>query len=165
MPSLIDRTRLLAQRTRQHHAIEHATLHLLAAQFPRRSFAGVSDPLGFTIYGDVNEETLRRAVSDALLRLQAGEEHLALHPNCGTNLATGAVLATGAAWLGLAGRRPGIDKFGAAVALVVAALVIAQPLGMRLQAFTTSAAVADRWVAQIRPIQTGALAGHRVVFE
>jgi hypothetical protein len=148
MPSLIDRTRLLAQRTRQHHAIEHATLHLLAAQFPRRSFAGVSDPLGFTIYGDVNEETLRRAVSDALLRLQAGE-----------------VLATGAAWLGLAGRRPGIDKFGAAVALVVVALVIAQPLGMRLQAFTTSAAVADRWVAQIRPIQTGALAGHRVVFE
>ncbi len=165
MPPLIGLTRLLVQRTRQHHAIEHATLHMLAAQFPHRSFAGVSDPLGFTIYGDVSESLLRRAVGDALLRLQAGEEHLAIHPNCGTNLATSAVLATLAAWLGLAGRRPWFDKFGAALLLVVAALAAARPVGLRLQAYTTTAAVADRWVAEIRPIRAGALVAHRVVFE
>ena len=165
MMSPIALARLLMRRTRQHHAIEHATLHMLAERFPLRSFAAVSDPLGFTIYGDVTEPLLRRAVGDALLRLQAGERHLAIHPNCGTNLATSAVLATLAAWLGLAGRRPWFDKLGAAVMLVVAALVAARPLGLRLQVYTTSAAVADRWVAEIRTVQAGTLVAHRVVFE
>ena len=41
------------RRTRQHHAIEHATLHVLAARFPHRRMAGYSDPGGFTIFGDL----------------------------------------------------------------------------------------------------------------
>ena len=165
MMSPIELARLLMHRTRQHHAIEHATLHMLAARLPQRSFAAVSDPLGFTIYGDVTEPLLRRAVGDALLRLQAGEQQLAIHPNCGTNLATSAALATLAAWFGMAGRRPWYEKFGAAVILVVAALVASQPLGLRLQDYTTTAAVADRWVAEIRPVHAGTWVVHRVIFE
>src|SRR4051812_5842427 len=85
---------MLLLRTRQHHAIEHATIHMLAERFPRQPFSGISDPLGFTLYGNVSEESARRAVGDALLRLQAGQSELAIHPNCGTNLATTGLLVT-----------------------------------------------------------------------
>lgn len=160
----------LVRRTRQHHAIEHATLHMLAARYPHQNFAGYSDPLGFTIYGDVDGAALRRAVGDALLRLQAGEAGLAIHPNCGTNLATGTVLATLAALIGLAGRRRLLDRLTSGMLLVLIAQVAAKPLGLRLQGYTTLADVADRWVAEIRPLQVGPLPAkrlraHRVVFE
>ena len=42
--------------------------------------------------GDLSPENIRRAVADAMLRLQAGESNLAIHPNCGTNLATTSIL-------------------------------------------------------------------------
>ncbi len=154
------------RRTRQHHAIEHATIHMLAVRFPEQTFVGHSDPLGFNVYGEVPEVGLRRAVGDALLRLQAGERGLAIHPNCGTNLATTGVLATLAALLAGSGRRRGfLDRFATALIFVLAAMFVAKPLGFRLQHYTTLADVADRWVADIRPIKVGNLTGHRVIFD
>ncbi len=88
------------QQTRQHHAIEHATIHLLAARFPRRVFAGMSDPWGFTLYGQLPSEAIEEAVAEAIQRLQDGEEDLAFHPNCGTNLTATILLVTAAAFLG-----------------------------------------------------------------
>ena len=88
------------QQTRQHHAIEHATIHLLAARFPRRVFAGMSDPWGFTLYGQLPSEAIEEAVGEAIQRLQDGEEDLAFHPNCGTNLTAAILLVTAAAFLG-----------------------------------------------------------------
>ena len=90
----------ILQQTRQHHAIEHATIHLLSARFPRRVMAGMSDPWGFTLYGQLSTEAIEEAVEEAILRLQDGEEELAFHPNCGTNLTTTIFLATAAAFLG-----------------------------------------------------------------
>ena len=88
------------QQTRQHHAIEHATIHLLAARFPRRVFAGMSDPWGFTLYGQLSGKDIEEAVGEAIQRLQDGEEELAFHPNCGTNLTATILLVTAAAFLG-----------------------------------------------------------------
>lgn len=88
------------QQTRQHHAIEHATIHLLAARFPRRVFAGMSDPWGFTLYGQLSSDAIEEAVGEAIQRLQDGEEELAFHPNCGTNLTAAILLVTAAAFLG-----------------------------------------------------------------
>ncbi|NJN83680.1 MAG: hypothetical protein HC802_16295 [Caldilineaceae bacterium] len=114
----------------------------------------------------MGEETVRRAVGDALLRLQAGESELAIHPNCGTNLATTAVLTTVAALIGGSGqRRGGIERFTTMLLLILAALVAARPLGFRLQAYTTSAAVSDRWVAEIRSFSLGSGQGYRVLFD
>jgi hypothetical protein len=157
--------REVVRRTRQHHAIEHATIHLLAAQHPRQNFSGYSDPLGFTLYGDVTEEEVRRTVGNALLRLQAGERELAIHPNCGTNLATSGVVATMAAFVGSAGKRKLFDRFVTALLLVVIALVMSRPLGYRLQEVTTLADVADRWVAEIRPVKVGSIRAYRVLFD
>lgn len=157
---------LLAQRTRQHHGIEHATIHLLSARVPGQRFAGLSDPLGFTLFGKVDEAEMRRAVGDALLRMQAGEETLAIHPNCGTNLAVTAFMVSLAALVGGAGRNRALfDRFVTILLLVLPALVIARPLGLRLQRYTTTGHVADRWVAHIRPVQLGPIRAHRVLFD
>lgn len=155
----------VVRRTRQHHAIEHATIHILSLRFPDGAFSAYSDPLGFTLYGDVTEAELRRAVGDGLLRLQAGEHALSLHPNCGTNLAVSALLATLAAFLGGGGRRTFIERFATALTLVLVAMVAAKPIGYWLQAYTTLAEVADRWVAEIRPVSIGNRKAYRVRFD
>lgn len=153
----------IVRRTRQHHAIEHATIHLLSARFPRQRFSGLSDPAGFTIYGDVDEAALRQAVGDALMRLQAGEARLAIHPNCGTNLAVSGLLTTGAALVALGSTRRLIDRIPLTFILVLPALVAAGPMGLRLQEYTTLADVHDRWVADIFPLS--GMRAYRVLFD
>jgi hypothetical protein len=158
------------RRTRQHHAIEHATLHLLALRLPGRRMAGYSDAGGFTIFGDVPLDEVRRAVSDALLHLQAGESSLAIHPNCGTNLAVTGIMATAAALAGsrLTGRGKQIvpgERFAGALLLVVPALIAAQPVGLRLQKVTTLASVGDRWIKSIRPVEVAGVRAYRVSFD
>ena len=155
----------IIQRTRQHHAVEHATIHLLTARFPQQRFSAVSDPLGFTIYGDVDEQALRRSVGDALLRLQAGECGLAIHPHCGTNLATTGLLVTLAAAAALSRRGTLIERLTLAFVMVLPALVAGEPLGIRLQNYTTASDVGDRWLADIRPLRLGRLRVHRVLFD
>jgi hypothetical protein len=156
----------VVERTRQHHAIEHATIHVLSARHPGRSFSGYSDPLGFTIYGEIDEHDLRTAVGDALLRLQAGESQLAIHPNCGTNLLTTATAATFAALTGAAVVRRGwLERAAVSLALTLVAIAASRPWGFRLQSYTTQADVADRWVAEIRLIQVGSAELLRVTFD
>jgi hypothetical protein len=153
------------RRTRQHHAIEHATLHVLSERYPERTFAGYSDPLGFIVYGQVDSFALRRAVADAMLRLNAGESHLAIHANCGTMLAATAFLTAIAALIGGAGRRGTLGRFSSILMWMVGALVVSKPLGLRLQRYTTSAQIADRWLVEVRPLATGKTTFHRVIFE
>lgn len=154
----------LIRSTRQHHAIEHATLHLLAARRPGESFSGISDPWGFTILGEVDEPTLRKAVGDALLHLHAGERHLAIHPNCGGNLAVAGLIVTLVALLAGGGRRPFWDRYPTALIFVLPALVLARSLGYHVQRYTTLADVADRWVAAIEPVELFGAQAHRVSF-
>lgn len=128
--------------------------------------AGYSDPAGFTLLADIPEEAARRAVTDAMLRLQAGDAYLAIHPNCGTNLLTTGVLVTLAALLGSAGKRQEVlSRFTRALVLVVPALIIGPGLGLRLQRYTTSAEIGDRWLKDVRALEMGGMKGFRVLFE
>ena len=169
MNELLELLRDGVRRTRQHHAIEHATLHVLADRFPQRTFAGYSDPLGFLIFGNVDSYALRRAVGDAMLRMQAGEAHLAIHNNCGTMLASTALLAALAALVGSARERTLLGRFTAMLMWVLGALVVSKPLGLRLQRWTTLADIAERWLMDVRPLTTGdnvlKATIHRVIFE
>lgn len=158
----------LFSRVRRNHGLEHATLHILSQRNPARSLAGHSDSGGFWIAGDVPTVELSQAVSEALQRLRAGEHRLALHPNCGTNFAASGVLAGGVASLAMfgAGRRlrDKLDRMPLAITLATLALIVAQPLGMRLQErYTTSGDPEGLEIVEIRPSGRGRTTAHRVV--
>ncbi|MEZ4673736.1 MAG: DUF6391 domain-containing protein [Caldilineaceae bacterium] len=153
----------LIHRTRQHHAIEHATLHVIQ-RTGSRYLSGYSDPFGFTLFGDTDLDNVRRAVGNALLRLQAGEDTLAIHPNCGTNLVTTGVLVTAAAFLAGRKRNP-LERFTLTLLWVLPMIVAGKALGMYLQRYTTEANVSDRWVAEIFPVNFGNVRAYRVIFE
>ncbi len=150
--------------TRRNHAIEHATIHLLAKWLPGVRMAGRSTPQGFYIYGNVPTHLLEQAVREAIARLQKGESQLALHPHCGTNLVTASVLAGVATVFSVAGkRRRWWDKLLAGLAATTAALAAAQPLGYWMQEHvTTDAAVPSAEVAHIRKVQAGGMTVHFV---
>src|SRR5215831_10052320 len=81
------------RRIRQNHALEHATVTLLTRDRPELAVSARSNARGFTIYADLDPSLVRRACQEALWRLKSGEAELAIHPNCGTNLAVGMSLA------------------------------------------------------------------------
>lgn len=76
---------LFGRRIRQNHALEHATITILSGMVADLRVGARSSSNGFIIFGDVDLGLLRRALDEALRRLQAGEAELAIHPNCGTN--------------------------------------------------------------------------------
>ncbi len=144
----------LPNRVRSNHALEHATLHVLQEKGIAGRFGGISDAGGFWIYGDTDTESLLLAVQEALKRLAAGESALAVHPNCGTNLAVGSLAAGALAWVGMRGTR---GKAGRRLArLPIAALMgiigyqMAKPLGPRIQEqLTTNADISGMEVTQV----------------
>ena len=166
---MIDLLNEVVRRTRQHHAIEHATIHLLSQRSGQGGkggrHSGISDPLGFTIYSASSEEEVRQAVGNALMRLQAGESQLALHPNCGTNLVTTGILVTLVALIAGRGKGSVWQRLPFVLPFVLGTLIASKPLGMRLQEYTTLADVGDRWVIDVYEIQIGAARAVRVDFE
>ncbi len=133
----------LILETRRNHALEHATIHILSAKYPDRHLAGHSNPTGFFILGNVTTEDLKSSVTEALTRLRAGESELAVHPGCGTNFATTALLAGSLAWVPLSGAKSMRRRFWLlpfAVAFGLLGYVISQPLGPLLQAKVTTEA-------------------------
>src|ERR1700757_1604186 len=92
---------VFGRRIRQNHALEHATITVLSGYVPNLRISARSSSSGFIIFGDVDLGILRRALDEALARLQAGEAELAIHPNCGTNLAVGVSLITIGTLLGM----------------------------------------------------------------
>lgn len=160
----------LISRIRRNHGLEHATLHVLAERHPGLPMAGHSDQQGFWIVGDCSTEEIGLTVNEALDRLNAGEEKLAVHPNCGTNFATAGILAGLAAGLAMFGvgkrARDNFDRLPMAVMFATLALIAAQPLGLKLQEqVTTSGVPAGLHVLEIQPRGQGSIRAHRIITE
>ncbi len=153
----------LILETRRNHALEHATLHVLARTQPG-PLAGHSNPTSFFLLGDVTTDDLRAAADEARTRLLAGEHDLAIHPGCGTNLATNVVLASTLAWLPLRGRKSTLGRLALLpIALLFAVLgfALARQLGPSLQQhITTEADIGNMQISEIRFIRKGV---HRVI--
>lgn len=155
-------------RMRRNHAVEHATLQVLAESSPNMRMAGYSDPNGFWLMGEMETPRIEAAVQQALARMRGGERGLAIHPHCGTNLVTTGFLAGGLAWLSMLGTgnstRDRVERLPLVISLVTLAVLAAQPLGPRMQALvTTSADVEQMQVVRIERSQRGDIPLHRVV--
>jgi hypothetical protein len=126
-----------SRRIRQNHALEHATITILSGRLPELSVSARSSSDGFIIFGDVDLGELRLALDEALARLQAGESELAIHPNCGTNLAVGITMITLGTMLGMASSQVR-TRVATAAASSFAGWAAARPLGEYVQRhFTT----------------------------
>lgn len=122
--------------TRRNHALEHATIHILSAQFPRSPLGGHSNPSGFFIVGNLPVAAVREAAAAALLRLQNGESGLAIHPGCGTNYVVVGGLTGLLAILGMIGTkntRQRLERFPLLLLLGALGAIFGQPLGLFLQ--------------------------------
>jgi len=157
-------------RTRRNHGLEHATMHVLGSKFPKVPLAGHSDPIGFTIIGNVSTEDVAEAAIEALKRLREGQSQLAVHKNCGTNFAVSGVFAGLAAWLGTIGAgkefKNKLARLPLMIMLATAALVAAQPLGPIIQKQITTSG--DPETLELVRVETAIRAGqkfHRVFTE
>jgi hypothetical protein len=136
--------RSFGQILRQNHAVEHATVTILSRRAPGVPMMARSDLSGFTLFGEVETGVVEEAVNEALARLQAGEANLAVHPNCGTNLVTSAVLSGAAAVLAAGGKnRSWADRLPSAVLATTLALIIAMPAGRWVQQNVTTSPQVD----------------------
>lgn len=128
----------LWENVRQVHALEHATIWVLAEQ-TQIHLGGASTDRGFFVYGQVDSGDLLRAAHQALRRINQGEERLAVHPRCGTNLSVG-VLLTAAMSLSVGmflPRRP-LSQLLGVVAAAFAAAQVAGELGAITQRHLTT---------------------------
>jgi len=153
--------------TRRNHALEHATLHVLAVKYPDRRMAGHSNPTGFFILGDLPIEDVQSAAGQALTRLRAGESGLAIHPGCGTNIATTVLLAGTLAWFAMRGARSTFGRMVRlpfAVTFALVGVLLSQPLGPLIQQrITTDAEMGDLQIVEVRRSLRGRVNAHRVI--
>jgi hypothetical protein len=150
--------------TRRNHAVEHATLKILARKYDDKTLAGHSNPTGFFLFGDIALEDIRDAVDEAMRRLRAGEKDLAIHPGCGTNVATSLVLPATLAWMPLQGARSNrwrLVLIPIALTFALFGYLLSKPLGPWLQRnITTEADLGDLRVTEIVAVRKGV---HRVI--
>jgi hypothetical protein len=129
---------LIGRRVRQNHALEHATISLLAQRNPRSVLRGRSTANGFYVYGELRVEDLRECAAEALERLRNGEPEMAIHPRCGTNLAVAGMMA-GLSSVLVGEIPPRRNKYSRAVLASLVSLFFAPPVGMYVQ---------KRWTTQ-----------------
>jgi hypothetical protein len=157
----------LVSRIRRNHGLEHATIHVLVQHQPFQSLVGRSDWGGFSIYGQVETQDLEAAAREALARMQSGESQLAVHPRCGTLLATTGMLSGMATFLtlGVGGARSRFrwSHLPEALLAATAAAIVAQPLGLLLQQYvTTSSDVGRLQIVRVYKQRGGSVPVHRV---
>lgn len=154
----------LILETRRNHALEHATLHLLARKYKNQSMAGHSNPTGFFLLGDVQTDDVISSANEAWTRLRAGESGLAVHPGCGTNLVTATLLPATFAWMPLRGAKSTFWRVGLipfALILALFGYFLSRPLGPWLQKYiTTEADMGNMQIVDIRLVRKGV---HRII--
>jgi hypothetical protein len=124
----------LIQHIRCNHALEHATIALLAHRSDTTGVpvGGNSTIRGFYLFGDVSTQAIEECATEALQRLHQGERRLAISPFCGTNFVVSATLGTIAAALTL-GQRDHLRRLPKAALAVLGTLITSQSIGMLVQ--------------------------------
>ncbi len=128
----------IIDRIRRNHGLEHATVAMMLAHQGPMRIVGRSDHGGFYIYANIETARLRSYAEEALVRLQRGEEHLAVSPMCGTNIAVAGVLAGFTSYLALRSSDGHVDGITRAIVASIVSVVASQPLGRLVQKYATT---------------------------
>ncbi|MDY7078464.1 MAG: DUF6391 domain-containing protein [Chloroflexota bacterium] len=171
----------LISRVRRNHALEHATITVLSERRHDLKLMGRSSLWGFYIYGDVPTEDVLAAAQEGLGRLRAGRREMAVHPNCGTNLAVAGTLAGLGAFLALGGlstrrnevfsEKPGfwlnrLARLPLACSAAMVGIILARPLGVAFQAHvTTQAGVGGLRIVGVTREDKAGIVVHHVLTE
>lgn len=134
----------IVKRVRRNHGYEHATVHMLNRK--RYILSGRASAGGFALFGEVPTEVVEQAAEEALERLRNGQKHLAIHPNCGTNLVTTGLITTLIGAIGFTGsrRKQAWERFPVVMIFMMFAALYSQPVGMLVQEhITTEGEVGD----------------------
>lgn len=155
------------RRMRRNHALEHATVHILSRRVKKLTVVGRSDARGFYLIGNLPTDVVRQSVEEGLQRLRNGERHLAVHPNCGTNLVTTAAIGAGATLIALFGadreHRGHLRRLPLVAAGLMIAIMIGKPLGLLVQErASTLADPGDMQILEIRRVRIAGLTVHRI---
>ena len=139
-------------------------LKILARKYDDKNLAGHSNPTGFFLFGDMTTDDIRGAIDEAMTRLRAGESGLAIHPGCGTNLATSMLLPATFAWVPFQGTRSmrwRLLLIPVALTFAVFGYFLSKPLGPWLQRnITTEANLGNLQLMEIIPVRKGV---HRII--
>ena len=148
---------------RRNHALEHATIAVLAGRLGNDvRIVGRATRDGFYLYGDMEADRVRESTIEALHRLQRGEAHLAISPMCGTNLAVAGLLAGVSSLLAL-GNRSRLERLPNVLLASMSAVLVAQPLGRLVQKHvTTSPDLSDTELVGVRQGGRGPGRFHKV---
>ena len=154
------------ERLRRNHALEHATLAVLASSGVKGLLAGYSTRGGFWLLAPASASIVEAAANTALKRLSSGESQLAISASCGTNLAVASLLASAVIRLVRAKRGGGRTDWPLTAVLVVGALALAKPLGSAIQRkLTTLSLVEGMKVSGVKTLQVGQFHLHRIFTE
>jgi hypothetical protein len=150
--------------TRRNHAVEHATLHVLARKYKNMSMGGHSNPTGFYLMGNFTKDDIMTAAAEAMERIRAGERELAIHEGCGTNMAASMLIPATFAFLPMSRARSTTWKLMLvpfAVVLAVFGYFLSKPAGPWLQRnVTTETDLGGMRIVDIIPVRKGL---HRVI--
>lgn len=166
--SPVSKIKQILTRIRRNHALEHATIHVLSSQYRNKAIIGRSDSKGFFLYTDLPLEAVEEGIHQAERRLRSGEHHLAVHPNCGTNLLAGGIMSAGAAFLSLQGSKDEkfherIQRLPLAVLGAMAGILLAQPIGSRIQQhITTESELGSLSVSSLKALRAGQTKLYRI---
>ena len=155
--------RSLLNDIRRNHALEHATVAVLLERGARPPLGGYSTRSGFLIFGRLETEMVEESALEALARLNAGQEELAVSPFCGTTIVTRAVLS-GLITSLIMGRKDGrIRRIPLLAAGLVGAALVSRPIGDALQRlYTTLSEPAGQQIVDVRRVWAGPFTIHRV---
>jgi len=153
----------ILSRVRRNHALEHATMHVLSERVAKAVLVGRSSVWGFRIYGEVPTEDVVASSREGLRRLKAGHREMAVHPNCGSNIALAGTFAALGAFVALSGKHKDgkhrLARLPVAMTAATLGIFLAQLLGPLFQAYiTTQPAVGDmRIISVLRERRAGIL--------
>ena len=142
-------------RTRQNHAIEHATVAVLLEQGARTPLGGNATPMGYLIYGNLRKDQVADAAREGLRRLASGQREVAVSPYCGTNLVVGALVAGLLSGLIMSKIRSGMRRAPLLALTVLASTMLGRPIGGYVQRrFTTLADVDGVDISSVKRLAT-----------